>query len=84
MLSSEAAAVVAAQLEGLNLPVITYPADYDVDGVKSFSWYASNYPEGWLAVRVLVPRKGAHLLMDRLFDAGARGILLTELDACRL
>ncbi len=40
--------------------------------------------DGWLAVRVLVPRKGAHLLMDRLFEAGARGILLTELTACRL
>lgn len=39
---------------------------------------------GWLAVRVLVPRKGAHLLMDKLFDAGARGLLLTELTACRL
>lgn len=40
--------------------------------------------EGWLAVRVLVPRKGVHLLMDRLFEAGARGILLTELASCRL
>lgn len=40
--------------------------------------------EGWLAVRVLVPRKGAHLLMDRLYAAGARGILLTELTACLL
>lgn len=40
--------------------------------------------EGWLAVRALVPRKGAHLLMDRLYEAGARGILLTELNACRL
>ncbi|MDO5677340.1 MAG: ATP phosphoribosyltransferase [Propionibacteriaceae bacterium] len=40
--------------------------------------------DGWNAVRVLVPRKGAHLLMDRLHDAGARGILLTELAACRL
>ena len=39
---------------------------------------------GWCAVRVLVPRKGAHLLMDRLYEAGARGILLTELAACRL
>jgi ATP phosphoribosyltransferase len=39
---------------------------------------------GWSAVRVLVPRKGAHLLMDRLYEAGARGILLTELAACRL
>ena len=40
--------------------------------------------DGWLAVRVLVPRKGVHLLMDRLFEAGARGILLTELASCRL
>lgn len=40
--------------------------------------------EGWCAVRVLVPRKGAHMLMDELYEAGARGILLTELTACRL
>lgn len=40
--------------------------------------------QGWLAVRVLIPRKGAHRLMDQLFEAGARGILLTELAACRL
>lgn len=40
--------------------------------------------DGWYAVRALVPRKGAHLLMDRLYDAGARGILLTQLAACRL
>ena len=40
--------------------------------------------DGWCAVRVLVPREGAHLHMDRLYEAGARGILLTELAACRL
>lgn len=40
--------------------------------------------EGWYAVRALVPRTGAHLLMDRMYDAGARGILLTEVAACRL
>lgn len=40
--------------------------------------------DGWYAVRVLVPRRGAHLLMDQLYEAGARGILLTELVACRL
>ena len=40
--------------------------------------------DGWLAVRVLVPRVGAHMLMDRLYEAGARGILLTELASCRL
>lgn len=40
--------------------------------------------DGWLAVRALVPRQGAHRLMDQMYDAGARGILLTELAACRL
>lgn len=40
--------------------------------------------DGWYAVRALVPRKGAHLLMDQLYEAGARGILLTDLAACRL
>lgn len=40
--------------------------------------------DGWCAVRVLVPRKGAHLLMDQVYAEGGRGILLTELAACRL
>jgi len=40
--------------------------------------------EGWVAVRVMVPRAGAHKTMDELFDLGARGILLTDIHACRL
>ena len=40
--------------------------------------------EGWVAVRVMVRRAGAHRLMDELFDLGARGILLTDIHACRL
>jgi ATP phosphoribosyltransferase len=40
--------------------------------------------EGWVAVRVMVPRAGAQRLMDRLYDAGARAILLTDIHACRL
>jgi ATP phosphoribosyltransferase len=40
--------------------------------------------EGWSAVRVMVPRDGAQRLMDDLFDLGARGILLTDIHACRL
>lgn len=40
--------------------------------------------EGWVAVRAMVPRKGSQRLMDELFDIGARGILLTEINACRL
>ncbi len=40
--------------------------------------------EGWVAVRALIPSKNAQLLMDDLYDLGARGILLTDLAACRL
>jgi ATP phosphoribosyltransferase len=40
--------------------------------------------EGWVAVRSMVPRDGAQRLMDELWLIGARGILLTDIHACRL
>ncbi|WP_244927856.1 ATP phosphoribosyltransferase [Nocardioides sp. W7] len=40
--------------------------------------------EGWVAVRAMVPRDGSQRLMDELFEIGARGILTTKIDACRL
>lgn len=40
--------------------------------------------DGWSAVRAMVPRDGAQRLMDELFEIGARGILLTDIHACRL
>jgi ATP phosphoribosyltransferase len=40
--------------------------------------------EGWVAVRAMVPRLGAQRLMDELYELGARGILLTDIHACRL
>lgn len=40
--------------------------------------------DGWVAVRAMVPRSGAQRLMDELFEIGARGILLTDIHACRL
>jgi len=40
--------------------------------------------DGWVAVRAMVPRDGSQRLMDELFQIGARGILLTKIDACRL
>ena len=40
--------------------------------------------DGWVAVRAMVPRQGAQRLMDELFNIGARGILLTDIHACRL
>jgi len=39
---------------------------------------------GWCAVRTLAPRKGHQGLMDALWEAGARAILVTEVSAARL
>jgi ATP phosphoribosyltransferase len=39
---------------------------------------------GWVAVRAMVPRAGAQRLMDELWSLGARGILTTDIHACRL
>ncbi|MBA2445955.1 MAG: ATP phosphoribosyltransferase [Nocardioidaceae bacterium] len=40
--------------------------------------------EGWAAVRSLVPQRDAQGVMDELYDLGARGILVTDIHACRL
>jgi ATP phosphoribosyltransferase len=40
--------------------------------------------EGWVAVRSMVPRESAQRVMDELFDIGARGIITTDIHACRL
>jgi ATP phosphoribosyltransferase len=40
--------------------------------------------EGWVAVRSMVPRDSAQKVMDALYEIGARGILSTDIHACRL
>ena len=40
--------------------------------------------EGWVAVRAMVPRADAQRIMDDLYGLGARGIITTDLHACRL
>jgi ATP phosphoribosyltransferase len=40
--------------------------------------------EGWFAVRSMVPRVDVHTVMDSLYQLGARGILVTDILACRL
>lgn len=40
--------------------------------------------EGWVAVRVMVPADDANTIMDRLYDLGARAILVTAIHAARL
>jgi ATP phosphoribosyltransferase len=38
----------------------------------------------WVAVRALVPRPETNRVMDELYELGARGILVTDIHACRL
>lgn len=40
--------------------------------------------EGWVAVRSMVPRDAAQKVMDELYGLGARGILVTDILACRI
>jgi ATP phosphoribosyltransferase len=40
--------------------------------------------KGWSAVRSMVERKNTNQVMDELWELGARGILVTDIHACRL
>ena len=40
--------------------------------------------DGWVAVRAMVLRKDTNRIMDELWALGARGILVTDIHACRL
>jgi ATP phosphoribosyltransferase len=40
--------------------------------------------QDWVAVRAMVLRKETNRVMDELWSVGARGILVTDIHACRL
>ncbi|PZS31574.1 MAG: ATP phosphoribosyltransferase [Pseudonocardiales bacterium] len=42
------------------------------------------HERGWSAVRSMVKRKQTNAIMDELWDLGARGIIVTDIHACRL
>ncbi|MCU1658084.1 MAG: phosphoribosyltransferase, partial [Pseudonocardiales bacterium] len=42
------------------------------------------HERGWSAVRSMVRRKETHTVMDQLWELGARGIIVTDIHACRL
>jgi len=42
------------------------------------------HERGWSAVRSMVRRKDTNAIMDQLWDLGARGIIVTDIHACRL
>jgi ATP phosphoribosyltransferase len=45
---------------------------------------SSLHDSAWSAVRAMVPRKQVHSVMDELFDLGARGVIVTDIHACRI
>ena len=45
---------------------------------------ATLHDPAWSAVRAMVPRADVHRIMDELYELGARGILVTDIHACRL
>jgi ATP phosphoribosyltransferase len=42
------------------------------------------HDKGWVAVRAMVERRDTNRVMDQLWELGARGILVTDIVACRL
>lgn len=42
------------------------------------------HDSAWSAVRAMVPRKQVHGVMDELYDLGARGVIVTDIHACRI
>jgi ATP phosphoribosyltransferase len=42
------------------------------------------HDKGWVAVRAMVPRADTNQIMDELWELGGRGILVTDIHACRL
>ncbi|MGH8891790.1 MAG: ATP phosphoribosyltransferase [Actinomycetes bacterium] len=42
------------------------------------------HEHGWVAVRAMVPKAETNQIMDELWEIGARGILVTDIHACRL
>ena len=45
---------------------------------------SSLHDPAWSAVRSMVPVADVHRIMDELYELGARGILVTDIHACRL
>ena len=45
---------------------------------------SSLHDPNWSAVRAMVPAADVHRVMDELYELGARGILVTDIHACRL
>ena len=88
-------AVFLRRLQGVLVARSYVMMDYDIPGNRVEEAVALTpgiesptvsplHREGWVAVRSMVPRAAAQRVMDELYEIGARGILTTDIHACRL
>lgn len=87
--------VFQRRLEGVLVARTYVMMDYDIEtanidtaigltpGIESPT-VSPLHRAGWVAVRAMVPRDRAQQVMDELREVGARGILVTDILACRL
>ena len=87
--------IVLRRLQGVVIARQYVLVDYDVSrsnleiacqitpGIESPTISPLQKPD-WVAVRAMVLRREVHQVMDRLYQVGARGILVTDIHACRL
>ncbi|MGR4009627.1 ATP phosphoribosyltransferase [Leucobacter sp. 1207-22] len=67
-----------------DLPVAKLEAAVEIAGGIESPTVSPLRNEGWVAVRVMVPSADANEIMDKLYDLGARAILVTAIHAARL
>ena len=67
-----------------DIPVSKVAAAVDVTPGFESPTISPLHDKQWSAVRVMVPREKDNTLMDRLYDVGARGIIVTALQASRI
>ncbi|GAA2247648.1 ATP phosphoribosyltransferase [Rarobacter faecitabidus] len=90
-----ALAVVTRRLQGVLTARRFVLMDYDVpsalidEAAKITPGFESPtvsdmHDSGWKAVRVMVPRDETNVIMDRLYDLGARAVLVTQIIASRI
>ena len=91
----EAVAQLVRRLEGVLVARSYVMMDYDIKselveqacaltpGIESPT-ISNLREEGWVAVRSMVPSRDTHHVMDELWAIGARGIIVTDIHACRL
>ncbi|MGH3801499.1 MAG: ATP phosphoribosyltransferase, partial [Pseudonocardiaceae bacterium] len=67
-----------------NCPVAALPEAREITPGVEAPTISPLDEDGWVAVRAMVLRTQAQAVMDQLWAAGARAILVTPLEACRL